>query len=134
MIVDTGVLFALIDSDDRHHDEAREIFARPDAKIVPEPVVVETDWLLQHRLGVVEDVAFLRSLGEGAVAIESTTTADRDRAADLIEQYASLRLGYVDAVTIAMSERLRDPRIATLDRRHFTVVRPSHVDAFEIVP
>ena len=54
--------------------------------------------------------------------------------ADLIDTYADLRLGTVDACVIATAERLGAAMIATLDRRHFTVVRPSHVDAFELVP
>jgi uncharacterized protein len=54
--------------------------------------------------------------------------------ADLIETYADLRLGTVDGSVIATAERLGTTTIATLDRRHFTVVRPRHVEAFEIVP
>ena len=54
--------------------------------------------------------------------------------AELIETYADLGLGTVDASVIATAERLDVPTIATLDRRHFTVVRPRHVDVFELVP
>jgi hypothetical protein len=35
---------------------------------------------------------------------------------------------------VAAAERLRVVQIATLDRRHFTVVRPVHAPAFEILP
>lgn len=54
--------------------------------------------------------------------------------AELIETYADLRLGTVDASVIATAERLGAPKVATLDRRHFTVVRPGHVESFELVP
>ena len=37
-----------------------------------------------------------------------------------------LPLGIVDAAVIAMAERLLLTEIATLDHRHFAVVRPSH--------
>jgi predicted nucleic acid-binding protein len=43
-------------------------------------------------------------------------------------------LGTVDASLIALAERLPTKRIATLDRRHFSVVRPAHVEAFELLP
>jgi hypothetical protein len=33
-----------------------------------------------------------------------------------------------------VGERRRISQIATLDRRHFTVVRPAHIDAFELLP
>jgi len=35
---------------------------------------------------------------------------------------------------IALAERRYATAIATQDRRHFSVVRPIHVAAFEIVP
>ncbi len=54
--------------------------------------------------------------------------------AELIETYADLRLGTVDASVIATAERVSATVIATLDRRHFTIVRPRHVDAFDLVP
>jgi hypothetical protein len=35
---------------------------------------------------------------------------------------------------IALSERLRITEVATLDRRHFSVVRPAHVRALTLLP
>jgi hypothetical protein len=35
---------------------------------------------------------------------------------------------------IATAERLGSATVATLDRRHFSVVRPKHVAAFDLVP
>jgi hypothetical protein len=52
----------------------------------------------------------------------------------LVEQYGDLPLGTADACVVALAERLRIPTIATLDRRHFTIVRPTHVSAFELLP
>lgn len=40
----------------------------------------------------------------------------------------------VDASIVAVAERLDVRKIATLDRRHFSVVRPRHVDALELIP
>lgn len=48
------------------------------------------------------------------------------RIAELIDQYADLGRGGTDASLIAIAERLNLTTIATLDRRHFGVVRPSH--------
>jgi hypothetical protein len=45
------------------------------------------------------------------------------RIAALVGRYRDLPLGTVDASVIAAAERLRTTEIATLDRRHFTVVR-----------
>jgi predicted nucleic acid-binding protein len=56
------------------------------------------------------------------------------RARDLIRTYADLPLGVVDASVIAVAERLRATQIATLDVRHFTIVRPSHHPSFQLLP
>jgi predicted nucleic acid-binding protein len=40
----------------------------------------------------------------------------------------------VDASVIVAAERLGVTDIATLDRRHFGVVRPSHIDSFGLFP
>ncbi len=90
--------------------------------LVPAPVVVEVCQLLESRQGIRAQAAFLASLG------------DYTRAAHLVEQYADLPLGAVDAAVIAVAERLRVTEVATLDRRHFNVVRPAHVDAFTLLP
>jgi hypothetical protein len=31
-------------------------------------------------------------------------------------------------------ERLNEPKVATLDHRHFSTLRPRHVDALRLVP
>jgi hypothetical protein len=42
--------------------------------------------------------------------------------------------GTADASVIAVAERLGVIEIATIDRRHFTVVRPRHVETFTLLP
>lgn len=49
-------------------------------------------------------------------------------------QYADLPLGSVDASVVAVVGRLGVTTVMTIDRRHFTVVRPRHVDAFTLLP
>jgi hypothetical protein len=63
-----------------------------------------------------------------------SASASCGRVAVLIETYDDLRLGTVDACVIATAERLGATRIATLNLRHFTIVRPAHIDAFELFP
>ena len=59
---------------------------------------------------------------------------DWQRIQDLVTAYADLRLGGTDASVIALAERRGALRIATLNRRHFAVVRPRHTDTFELLP
>jgi uncharacterized protein len=46
--------------------------------------------------------------------------------AELVRSHADLPLGAVDASVVAIAERLGVRRVATLDRRDFSVVRPRH--------
>jgi uncharacterized protein len=66
---------------------------------------------------------FLRSLAEGDFTPVDLTSTDYPRMADLVSAYESLPLGTTDASVIAIAERLGLTDVATLDRRHFTVVR-----------
>lgn len=54
--------------------------------------------------------------------------------AELVAQYRDLPLGTVDASVVAAAERLKVREIATLGRRHFSVVRPAHIDTFDVYP
>lgn len=62
------------------------------------------------------------------------TMPDLGRMAELVEKYADFPLCLVDASVIAVAERLGAQQIATLDRRHFSVVRPAHLPAFTLLP
>lgn len=132
MIVDTGILYALADRSDKHHAAAKKIFSTNAPRVVPEPVITETDWMILSRLGRDAELGFLRGLAE--LVIEAPSRQDRARAAEVAEQYADLELGYVDAIIVALAERLGESTLATVDHRHFAAVRPRHVEAFDIVP
>jgi uncharacterized protein len=60
--------------------------------------------------------------------------ADYVRIRELLTRYADLKLGFVDAAVVAIVERLNERKLATLDRRHFTTIRPKHTDAIELLP
>lgn len=45
--------------------------------------------------------------------------------AELVRRYADLPLGAVDASVVAVAERTKITTVATLDHRHFHIVRPS---------
>ena len=57
-----------------------------------------------------------------------------ERAAEILEQYDDNNIDLVDAVIVAMAERLEIAKILTVDRRHFGVFKPKHCAAFEILP
>jgi hypothetical protein len=97
-------------------------------------VVTEVTYLLGTRLGTEAEVRFLGDLASGNLIAEPVAASDWLRIAELTSTYGDLPLGAVDASVVVAGERLGITQLATLDRRHFTVVRPAHVDAFELLP
>ncbi len=73
-------------------------------------------------------------MAEGDIVIESLAGVDLVRIADLVDTYSDLPLGGTGASVIAIAERLGQTTIATLDRRHFSIVRPAHIASFELIP
>jgi predicted nucleic acid-binding protein len=65
---------------------------------------------------------------------ETIAAPDWLRIAELVWEYRELPLGTVDASVVTAAERLDIAEVATLDRRHFSVVRPTHAEAFELLP
>lgn len=104
------------------------------ALLVPSLVVTEVSCLLATRLGWRPEVRFLGDLASGNLVLEPVHPADLLRMAELVARYHDLPLGTVDASVIAAAERHRIRAIATLDRRHFAIVRPQHASAFELLP
>lgn len=97
-------------------------------------VITEVGYLVGTRLGPDAEVRFLGDFAAGNLISEPVAGGDWMRMAELVAQYRDLPLGTVDASVVAAAERLSVSQIVTLDRRHFTVVRPAHIAAFELLP
>jgi len=124
-MVDAGPLYAYVDRDDRHHHDCLELLAtHPGPLLVPTLVITEVAYLVGTRLGAEAEVRFLGDFAAGNLIAEPVDPADWLRIAELVARYRDLPLGTVDASVCAAAERLGVGEIATLDRRHFTVVRP----------
>jgi uncharacterized protein len=124
-----------VDADDGEHEASLELLElHPGPLLVPQLVITEVVYLLESRLGWRAEVQFLGDLAAGNFFVEPVLSGDWIRIAELVAQYHDLPLGTVDASVIALAERLNVSAVATLDRRHFTVVRPKHVPIFELLP
>ena len=135
LIVDTGPLLAAADTGEHHHAASRELLA--DAKgplFVPMLVVAEVAYMLGRWLGEHAERTFARSLAEGELIPEPVEVPDWTRIHELVDQYADLRLGITDASVIAACERLGETKLATLDHRHFSAIRPRHCASLELLP
>ena len=79
-------------------------------------------------------LAFLADVEAGRVRVAELERVDYIRIGQLIERYIDLPLGFVDAAVLAVVERFGERRLATLDHRHFSVVRSRHVASLELLP
>lgn len=124
IVADTGAIIALVDRKDRHHRAVLAAYERTaDAWLLPWAILPEVDYLLGAHVGAKAQDAFLADLSDGAYAVDWGGEEDLDAALRLTRQYASLRLGLVDAVVIAVAERQRATAIVTLDVKHFSAVK-----------
>lgn len=135
LICDTGPLLAALDEADPDHRRCARLLTRSEEDlVVPALVLAELDYWCGRRLPPSAWLSFLEDVLAGAYRIEPPTLSDLERCRDLQVRYADLGLGIVDASVIALAERLGEPKLATLDNRHFRAVRPAHVEGLELLP
>lgn len=124
-----------MDRADADHARCAELLLSSDETLlVPAPVVVELDWLASSRLGPAAFEAFLADMEDGVIQVVELVRADYTRARELSAQYVDLPLGFVDAAVVALTERLGEKKLATLDHRHFRIVRPRHTEHLTLLP
>lgn len=135
LICDTGPLLAALDAADPDHERCAGLLAgTAEDLVVPVLVLAELDYWCQKRLGGSAWLTFLDDLLNGSYRTEAPTLRDLARCSELQTTYADLHLGVVDSSVLALVERLREPKVATLDHRHFGTVRPHHVRALHLLP
>jgi hypothetical protein len=135
LILDTGPLLAALDAVDPDHDRCAALLTDTDQDLlVPALVLAELEYWCSRRLSPDAWLIFLEDVLAGAYRVEAPTLTDLSRCRELQARYRDLDLGIVDASVIALAERFEEPKVATLDQRHFRAVRPAHVVAFELLP
>ena len=126
---------AAADRTDRHHHSCLELLeTAPGPLTTTAMVVAEAVYLLTREPARAPSPrSTTRSSTEPSPSNPSSQpTGNGIR--DLVDRYRNLPLGGTDTSLIAIAERLGATRIATLDRSHFSIVRPAHCDAFELIP
>jgi len=123
-LVDTGAIVALVNRDDRHHDEAVEWFRRFRGQLLTtEAVITETAYVLAaspaHQRAAL--LWLERARAAGLLRVEAVT--DYAALARIFAQYSNLPCDYADASLIALAESTGVTAIATVDQRDFSVYR-----------
>ena len=135
LILDTGPLYASLDRSDQDHIACRTLIeASTEPLLIPAPVLVEVDYWIQQRLNPGALVALLADIEAGAYSVVDLAPGDYTRVRELCDRYADADIGFVDAAVFAIVERLGEPKLATLDHRHFALLRPRHRESIDLLP
>jgi predicted nucleic acid-binding protein len=135
MIVDTSAILAFFDRDEPDHEALTAVLSQSSEPLVVSPyVVAEVGYLVGTRLAVAAEIAALRELAGGAWELACIDSTDLMRTVPIIERYADHAIGVADASNVVLADRYRTTTIATLDRRHFSMLRPLSGGYFAIVP
>lgn len=135
MIVDTSALLAYFDRAEPKHSAVRAVIDGAESPLIVSPyIVAELDYLVLTRHGSAAEAAVLAELCSGAWEL-ATMGVDRLRAAArIVGRYADVGIGIADASNVVLAEEYRTSRIATLDRRHFGILRFSNGGAPHLLP
>jgi uncharacterized protein len=124
IVLDTSVLYALLDSRDQRHGQAADWYADCTEELATTPLVLaEVDHLAAARTGRGGVEAFRRDAAAGAYAVEWWSSATRE-AVEVAERYRDVGVSLTDASLVVLAARLGTLSIATFDLRHFRVMRP----------
>jgi predicted nucleic acid-binding protein len=134
LVLDTGPIVAALNAQDPDHERCAALLSGGDDLLIPSPVLVEVDYWLVKLGGAKVWVDFTADIARGAYRLAHPTETDLARAAELESDYHDLDLGFVDASIVALCERLGETTVATLDRRHFSGVRPRHCTHLTLLP
>jgi hypothetical protein len=135
ILVDSSFLIALYDEDATSHKAVREIARLYRGQLlIPQVILTEVVYLMKREQGVEGAANFLDALTRSAPVLQDVTISDLQRAEAIMRQYSDARFDFVDCCIMALSERLKITEVCTLDRRDFSIFRPTHCDFLEILP
>lgn len=135
LVLDTGVIYAALDeSDDDHARCATLVLEASEPLVIPQPVCVEVDYWIRKNASIDVWLAFCEDVAAGAYGLWSVDRALLLRSAQLQVQFADQPIGFVDASVFATCEALGEDKVATLDRRHFGVLRTSTGQELRLLP
>ena len=129
ILVDTGVLVALFDRLDAHHDAVSSWIAANDAALLTvAPVLSEAAFFLPPRLRV----ALAGLAARGVLLLHHPDAAGYSRIAQLFQKYGDQNPDWADLELVWLAETTGINRIATLDVADFSVYRIHGRKRFEL--
>ena len=133
LLLDTGAFVALVDRDEKLHDDCVAALEKWSGPVVTtEAVLTETLYLVGP--GWRAQKACLEFILRGAFQMVPSSAKSLQRAAALMERYRNVPMDFADATLVVLGEELETDRVFTLDRRGFSTYRMNRNHAFQIIP
>ncbi|NEQ96429.1 MAG: PIN domain-containing protein [Cyanothece sp. SIO2G6] len=134
VIADTSFVVALTNQADVNHGRVTAVYANYSQIFLPQLTLVEIAYLLGRNAGISCTTRLLQQLPMSRFTLISATDDDIQHVASILHQYMDSQLDFVDAVVMAIAERLNIQTVLTLDQRDFRMFRPKHCEGFTIYP
>jgi predicted nucleic acid-binding protein len=126
VVVDTGPLVAAINKRDEAHALSVALVTQLGRDLViPDPVLVEVDYLMRARVSMTAARSFMKAIAAGEHRVAFLSQGLLQRAVEIDSSFADIGLGFVDATVMAYAERHNLP-ILTFDFEHFRATSPEH--------
>lgn len=126
---------ALFNRAEPAHAKIARFVADSDEPLVVSPyVIAELDYLVTTRIGIQAELEVLRELTSGAYDFASVGPEELATTIEVIDKYSDQEIGVADASLVVLAHSYGTRTVLTLDKRHFTVLRPLSGGRFKLVP
>jgi uncharacterized protein len=135
LVLDTGVIYAALNSNDPDHQSCASLIEGAEEQLViPQPVLVEVDYWVRKHASVDVWLAFCQDIHAGAYTPWPADATLTLAAAEVQSRFSDQDLGFVDSAVFETCQALGEQKVATLDHRHFGVLRTANGKSLELLP
>jgi uncharacterized protein len=132
VLLDTGVIVALLDRSERLHDACAEVVREIEAPLITcEAVIAESCYLLRNLAGASE--AIIENVAAGIFQIPFQLSREAAGVKQVLRKYRDRRIDLADACLIRLADEFGTADILTLDN-DFAVYRWGRNRAFRMLP
>jgi hypothetical protein len=135
ILLDASGLLAAIDAAQPSHEAAvAALRAAVPPRCLSPFVLAELDYMVSTRVSRDAARRLLVEVGHGVYQLEPFTSADIQRAIEILDRFHDLDVGIADASVVVLAERYGVRDVLTLDERHFRALRDNAGRPFRVLP
>jgi len=135
LVLDTGVIYgALATSDPDYARCSKLLLETNEPLVVPPLVLVEVEYFVRKFGTTPAWTTFVEDLEAGVYILHEFDSRLLRSSTGLQDRYSDQPIGLVDASVFITCEQLGEDKVATLDHRHFGVLRTEGGRALQLLP